>query len=88
MACLQTFPERYEFGTKEDGSPLGITEARLQVGNAVPPAVAKAVLSEVKNSLLESDRKRALERQASAERQRATTITEAQKKAKDVIELD
>ena len=44
-ARLQSFPDRYDF--------LGSsTEQRLQIGNAVPPLLAKALGTAIMNNLL------------------------------------
>ncbi|KAL4803267.1 S-adenosyl-L-methionine-dependent methyltransferase [Aspergillus unguis] len=45
-ACLQTFPLSFQFGPRE---------VRTQIGNAVPPLLAKAVYGEIIKSLQESD---------------------------------
>lgn len=58
FAALQTFPLRYKFGRTNDGKELSVTELRTQIGNAVPPLVAKAIMESVVRSLRESDRKR------------------------------
>ncbi|KAJ5302368.1 hypothetical protein PENANT_c008G05254 [Penicillium antarcticum] len=50
MACLQTFPMEFEFSD---------SNVRKQIGNAVPPFLAKAVYTEVAQSLRESDAKEA-----------------------------
>ncbi len=48
LACLMTFPLYYQFAG-------GITAIKLQIGNAVPPVVMKAVCEEVVRSLRKSD---------------------------------
>lgn len=45
LACLQTFPLEHRFGQG----------ARRQIGNAVPPMLAKAVFREVIKSLQKTD---------------------------------
>lgn len=78
FAALQTFPSRYRFGRTEEGKEFYTTELREQIGNAVPPLVAKAVLGSVAKSLRESDMRRGAKAQAKAR-------VEIQK---DVIVLD
>ncbi|KAI9934009.1 hypothetical protein MW887_005082 [Aspergillus wentii] len=46
FACLQTFPLEHRFGPRE---------VRKQIGNAVPPALAKAVYGEIIKSLQKTD---------------------------------
>ncbi|KAL2871385.1 S-adenosyl-L-methionine-dependent methyltransferase [Aspergillus lucknowensis] len=46
FACLQTFPLSYRFGPRE---------VRKQIGNAVPPLLAKAIYTEIIRSLQETD---------------------------------
>ncbi|KAL4992827.1 S-adenosyl-L-methionine-dependent methyltransferase [Aspergillus falconensis] len=46
FACLQTFPLNFRFGRRE---------VRKQIGNAVPPLLAKAVYREIIRSLQETD---------------------------------
>ena len=57
LACLQTFPIDWEFtGTRLDSysSKRKVTMTQFgQVGNAVPPLLAKAVAEEVGRQLLE-----------------------------------
>jgi DNA (cytosine-5)-methyltransferase 1 len=57
LACLQTFPLDWEFtGTRLDSysSKRKVTMTQFgQVGNAVPPLLAKAVAEEVSRQLLE-----------------------------------
>ena len=48
LACLMTFPLYYQFAG-------GITAIKLQIGNAVPPVVMKAICEEVLRSLRKSD---------------------------------
>lgn len=48
FACLQTFPMRYRFGLRE---------IRKQIGNAVPPILAKAIYQEILKSLRKTDQK-------------------------------
>ena len=50
LACLQTFPMHHSFA----GAP-GVTKKRKQIGNAVPPKLAKAIFRSVIKSLKESD---------------------------------
>ena len=50
-ACLQGFPPDYEF--RGD-----LPATKKQVANAVPPPVAKAILEEVKRSLMRTDASR------------------------------
>ena len=47
-ACLQGFPDHYEF----KGS---LPATKIQVANAVPRPIAKAMLEEVKRSLMRTD---------------------------------
>lgn len=47
-ACLQGFPTNYEFCG-------ALPATKKQVANAVPPPVAKAILEEVKRSLMRTD---------------------------------
>lgn len=51
-ACLQTFPWQFIFGQAQTA-----TEMREQIGNAVPPRLAKAVFESISKSLLQSDKK-------------------------------
>jgi DNA (cytosine-5)-methyltransferase 1 len=54
LACIQTFPEHHQFA--------GIFgKQRRQVGNAVPPVMAEALLRQVKEALEESDVRTSLE---------------------------
>lgn len=46
FACLQTFPLNYKFGK---------VEVRTQIGNAVPPMLAKALYKAIIKSLEETD---------------------------------
>ena len=46
FACLQGFPLEHKFGK---------TSVKKQIGNAVPPVVARLVLVEVKKALLKAD---------------------------------
>jgi len=48
LACLMTFPPYYQFAG-------GISAIKLQIGNAVPPVVMKAICEEVVRSLRRSD---------------------------------
>lgn len=59
LARLQTFPLYHSFAGGK-----GITEKRRQVGNAVPPLLAKAVFRSIVKSLKESDAKEMNEKQA------------------------
>lgn len=54
IACLQTFPMDFQFAHK------GV---RKQVGNAVPPALAKAIYQEIIASLRETDSREQEEKQ-------------------------
>lgn len=49
LACLQSFPTHHVFSTR------GIVVAMKQVGNAVPPRLAKAWFEEIIKSLKETD---------------------------------
>ncbi|KAG0127399.1 S-adenosyl-L-methionine-dependent methyltransferase [Tuber indicum] len=51
LACLQTFPISHVFY----GSPF---QKKKQIGNAVPPVLAEALLSEVRKALVKADRSR------------------------------
>ena len=46
FACLQGFPLKHRFGS---------TSVKKQIGNAVPPLVARAILESVKNALMAED---------------------------------
>jgi len=46
FACLQTFPLSFRFGPRE---------VRKQIGNAVPPLLAKAIYGEIIRSLQQTD---------------------------------
>ncbi|KAI9716785.1 MAG: hypothetical protein M1812_005125 [Candelaria pacifica] len=46
FACLQGFPLEHKFGK---------TRVRKQIGNAVPPSVAKVIFEHLKNALLRAD---------------------------------
>ncbi|ETN40208.1 uncharacterized protein HMPREF1541_04484 [Cyphellophora europaea CBS 101466] len=50
LARLQTFPLYHSFAGAK-----GVTEARRQIGNAVPPVLAKAMFRAIVKSLKESD---------------------------------
>ena len=52
-ACLQTFPVTHSFSNNCK------THAKMQIGNAVPPMLAKTLFKAVIKSLRESDEKRA-----------------------------
>jgi len=67
LATLQTFPWNLEFGVGRDGRQFAVVEKRLQVGNAVPPAVYEAVARRIVRSLRESDERRVVVRRAGAE---------------------
>ncbi|KAL9625639.1 MAG: hypothetical protein Q9160_000352 [Pyrenula sp. 1 TL-2023] len=54
FACLQTFPVDYQF-CEEDGDVAGITKAKKQIGNAVPPLLAKTMFRAVVKSLKKTD---------------------------------
>ncbi|KPI41560.1 Modification methylase HphIA [Cyphellophora attinorum] len=58
LARLQTFPLYHSFAGAK-----GITEKKRQVGNAVPPILAKVVFKSIVKSLKDSDAKEANERQ-------------------------
>ena len=45
-ACLQGFPLEHVFGKKE---------VKKQIGNAVPPIFAKALMEHIKKSLMKAD---------------------------------
>ena len=49
LACLNGFPLEHEFGK------FGKTELRKQIGNAVPPVVAKIFLEQIVKSLRRTD---------------------------------
>lgn len=49
FACLQGFPLEQRFIS------AGVTVGRRQIGNAVPPIVAKVVLEGVKRALMKAD---------------------------------
>lgn len=53
LAKLQTFPLYHSFA-----GARGITETRRQIGNAVPPLLARAMFRAIIKSLKESDRER------------------------------
>ena len=61
-AALQTFPVRYKWGT------LYLTEVRIQVGNAVPPLLGKAVLASVDKSLRATDKRRLAKMRSEAQK--------------------
>ncbi len=46
FACLQGFPLEHKFGK---------TRVKKQIGNAVPPSVAKVIFGHLKESLLKAD---------------------------------
>jgi len=46
FACLQSFPLEHQFGP---------TRARIQIGNAFPPIVAKVFFEAIIKALLEAD---------------------------------
>jgi len=50
LACLQTFPISFLFA-----GARGSTAARRQIGNAVPPVLAKVMFKSIVKSLRESD---------------------------------
>ncbi|KAI9891913.1 MAG: hypothetical protein M1814_002298 [Vezdaea aestivalis] len=50
LACLQTFPLYHKFMDSSKGS------LKKQIGNAVPPVLAKVLLETIKETLTESDR--------------------------------
>jgi site-specific DNA-cytosine methylase len=49
FACLQTFPVDFKF------AGIGITNQKRQIGNAVPPRMAKALFKAAVRSLKETD---------------------------------
>ncbi|OOF91210.1 hypothetical protein ASPCADRAFT_177850 [Aspergillus carbonarius ITEM 5010] len=54
FACLQTFPLRYRFGPRE---------VRKQIGNAVPPMLAEALYTAIRESLHQTDEQEMTEQQ-------------------------
>lgn len=56
--ALQTFPYTFQFPETCRNKPLTKTEMKIQLGNAVPPPVGKAVMSSVLDSLIASDKGR------------------------------
>ncbi|KAI9876856.1 MAG: hypothetical protein M1823_007201, partial [Watsoniomyces obsoletus] len=50
IACLQTFPLYHTFA-----GARGITAAKAQIGNAVPPVLARALFRAIIKSLRETD---------------------------------
>jgi DNA (cytosine-5)-methyltransferase 1 len=56
LARLQTFPLHHSFdGARGITGGKGTTEAKRQIGNAVPPVLAKALFKSIVKSLKESD---------------------------------
>lgn len=51
LACLQTFPVTHDFS----GS---VFQKKKQIGNAVPPVLAEALLREVRKAMERADRER------------------------------
>lgn len=51
LACLQTFPVTHDFA----GS---VFQKKKQIGNAVPPVLAEALLREVRKAMEKADRER------------------------------
>lgn len=51
LACLQTFPATHDFA----GS---VFQKKKQIGNAVPPVLAEALLREVRKTMEKADRER------------------------------
>lgn len=57
--ALQTFPFRtFGFPETRRGKSFSKTEMKVQLGNAVPPLVGKPIMSNVKDSLIASDKRR------------------------------
>lgn len=56
--ALQTFPHTFRFPESGPRKSFTKTEMKVQLGNAVPPLVGKAVLSSVTSSLIASDKRR------------------------------
>jgi DNA (cytosine-5)-methyltransferase 1 len=46
-ATLQSYPDDFEWNASIDGKPITKTKQFLQIGNAVPPLLAEAILREV-----------------------------------------
>lgn len=44
-AALQSYPPGFDWQTGPNGKPLTKTKAFLQIGNAVPPLLAEAILT-------------------------------------------
>lgn len=81
LACLQTFPDRHRF--------FGLVgQQRRQVGNAVPPLMAEALLRQVRTAMRESDARDAAAAAATAATTTATTTATPAASLRAVIELD
>ena len=65
FACLQGFPLEHKFGE---------TGVKKQIGNAVPPVVARAILESVKKALMKADGVSENEAPRGRKRQRAIEI--------------
>lgn len=70
LACLQTFPVTHDFS----GSTF---QKKKQIGNAVPPALAEALLREVRRALEKADR----------ERRSKQVVKECEKKAPEMVDM-
>lgn len=58
LLALQTFPVTYKFGVDKNGRDLGVTEIRTQIGNAVPPRLARMMFECVLEALQKTDETR------------------------------
>jgi DNA (cytosine-5)-methyltransferase 1 len=56
LACLQSFPVDHEFN--REGSQTTRTSIRRQIGNAVPPVMAKALFGAIRKHMEVVDRQR------------------------------
>lgn len=59
--ALQTFSHGFRFPEMWAGRPFTRTEMKIQLGNAVPPLMGKALMQQVLASLIATDRRRLLE---------------------------
>lgn len=72
LASLQTFPVTHDFA----GS---VFQKKKQIGNAVPPALAEALLREVRRAMEKADRERSKKKVGDAGVKKGTEVADVEK---------